>query len=188
MLRLSVELYCKCCERQLAPCENSATASDQQCDATNTICKLNKRMIALGLQAHGATRYRCCGHARAASLSELRRAKPGVLLRTSKACAAVSDLPDEARPFPIPPPKEVNSNGEVTAVEDPDATDEIVHDLSVRCRSSPCLHLSSSRVTRRMSIQAAPYEQTLNRSFTLGGLGLHTGQDGKTRNNFTKVH
>lgn len=27
-------------------------------------------------------------------------------------------------------------------------------------------------------VQAAPYQQTLNRSFTVGGLGLHTGEEG----------
>lgn len=48
--------------------------------------------------------------------------------------AAATDLPDKFIPFPIPPPKEVDSDGEVTAYEDEEATNEIVHDLSV----SPC--------------------------------------------------
>jgi hypothetical protein len=28
-------------------------------------------------------------------------------------------------------------------------------------------------------VQAAPYQQTINRSFTVGGLGLHTGEEGE---------
>lgn len=49
----------------------------------------------------------------------------------TRALAAATDLPDEFKPFPIPPPKEVDSDGEVTAYEDEEATNEIVHDLSV---------------------------------------------------------
>lgn len=88
-------------------------------------------MISLTVQTTGARRVNGHSLANAASVSECRTRCTGTLLRTTKVFAAATDLPDEYKPFPIPPPKEVDSDGEVTAYEDEEATNEIVHDLSV---------------------------------------------------------
>lgn len=102
-------------------------------------------MSLIFLKVPGVKRVRCCSSLRAASISENRRARPGTSLRTTTAYAAISDLSAEPLPFPIPPPKEVDSDGEVTAVEDPEATDEIVHDLSVCRHPIACLKMHYAR-------------------------------------------